>query len=138
MERFRQKQMKLDDLTQPGWEDAADFFRERDEKYWTSELSVPAVVLPQTDDDAVAPVPTTLGELMECLVIVHGISQLLQGTSQPGCCLIRLGSGKPQSNVRIPRLAAAAEPDSTRIQKVKPVDLVSFYTCISTPQLIAI
>jgi len=28
MERFRQKQMKLDELTQLGWEDAADFFRE--------------------------------------------------------------------------------------------------------------
>jgi len=30
MERFRQKQMKLDDLTELGWEDAADYFRERD------------------------------------------------------------------------------------------------------------
>ena len=30
MERFRQKPMKLDELTQPGWEDAADYFRERD------------------------------------------------------------------------------------------------------------
>jgi len=28
MERFRQKQMKLDELTQPGWEDAANSFRE--------------------------------------------------------------------------------------------------------------
>jgi hypothetical protein len=28
MARFRQKQMKLDELTQPGWEDAADYFRE--------------------------------------------------------------------------------------------------------------
>ena len=28
MESFRQKQMKLDELTQPGWEDAADFFCE--------------------------------------------------------------------------------------------------------------
>jgi len=28
MERFWQKQMKLDELTQPGWEDAADYFRE--------------------------------------------------------------------------------------------------------------
>jgi len=28
MESFRQKQMKLDELTQPGWEDAADYFRE--------------------------------------------------------------------------------------------------------------
>ena len=28
MESFRQKQMKLDEWTQPGWEDAADNFRE--------------------------------------------------------------------------------------------------------------
>jgi hypothetical protein len=28
MESFRQKQMKLDELTQPRWEDAADYFRE--------------------------------------------------------------------------------------------------------------
>jgi len=28
MERFRQKQMQFDELTQPGWEDAADYFRE--------------------------------------------------------------------------------------------------------------
>jgi len=27
MHRFRQKQMKLDELTQPGWGDAADYFR---------------------------------------------------------------------------------------------------------------
>jgi len=31
-ESFRQKQMKLDELTQPGWEDAADYFHERDRK----------------------------------------------------------------------------------------------------------
>jgi hypothetical protein len=36
MERFRQKQMKLDELTQPGWEDAADYFRERDKRYGTA------------------------------------------------------------------------------------------------------
>jgi len=28
MESFRQKQMKLDELTQPGWENAANYFRE--------------------------------------------------------------------------------------------------------------
>jgi len=44
MERFRQKQMKFQELTQPGWEDAADYFRERDTKYGTSEFRVPAVV----------------------------------------------------------------------------------------------
>jgi len=44
MESFRQKQMKLDELTEPGRKDAADYFRERDEKYGTTQLSVPAVV----------------------------------------------------------------------------------------------
>jgi len=28
MESFQQQQMKLDKLSQPGWEDAADYFRE--------------------------------------------------------------------------------------------------------------
>jgi len=28
MQSFRRKQMKLDELTQPGWEDAADYFHE--------------------------------------------------------------------------------------------------------------
>jgi len=74
MERFRQKQMKLDELTQPGLEDAADFFRERDKKYGTCELRVPAVVQPQTNDDSQAPPPTTFGELMESVDIVPGIS----------------------------------------------------------------
>jgi len=36
MERFWQKQMKIDELTQPGWEDAADYFREREKKYGTT------------------------------------------------------------------------------------------------------
>ena len=38
MESFRQKQMRLDELTQPGWGDAANDFRERDMKYRTTEL----------------------------------------------------------------------------------------------------
>jgi len=59
MERFRQKQMKLDEMTQPGWEDAANNFRERDKKYGTTELTVPAVVQPQTFDDAPEP-PTAI------------------------------------------------------------------------------
>jgi len=29
MERFQQKQMNLDESTQPGWEDAANFLHER-------------------------------------------------------------------------------------------------------------
>ena len=59
METYWQKQMKLDELTQLEWENAADYFRERDQKYGTSELRALAVVQPQTDDDAPAPPPTT-------------------------------------------------------------------------------
>jgi len=81
MESFRQKQMKLDELTQPGWEDAADYFHERDKKYCTAELRVPVVVQPQTDDDTSAPPPTPFGELIERLDIVPGIMQMPQGTS---------------------------------------------------------
>jgi hypothetical protein len=73
--------MKLNELTQPAWEDAADYFREPDRMYGTSQLRVPAVVQPQTNDDAPAPPPTTFRELMESLDIVPGISQRPQGTS---------------------------------------------------------
>jgi len=130
MERFRQKQMKLDELTQPGWEDAADYFREREEKYGTSELRVPAVVQPQTNHDTPAPLPTSFGELMESLDILPGISQRPQGTSRPGSSYIRLGLVKPQSKSSIPSGEPAAEPDSSTLLKAKPVEPVSINPCI--------
>jgi len=64
MESVRQKQMRLGELTQPGCGDAADYFRERNMKYGTTELNVPAVVMPQTDTTAASPSPTTCGEIM--------------------------------------------------------------------------
>jgi len=130
MESFRQKQLKLDELAQPGWEDAADYFRERDKKYRTAELRVPVVVQPQTDDDASAPPPTTFGELIERLDIVPGISQMPQGTSQPRRSHIRLGWVKPQSNTTISGLEPAAELDTLPLLKAKPVEPVSFYPCL--------
>jgi len=56
--------MRLDELTQPGWGDAADYFHERDMMYGTTERKVPAVVKPQTDTTAATPSPTTFGILM--------------------------------------------------------------------------
>jgi len=76
MERFQQNQMKLEKLTQPGWEDAADNFCERNKMYGKSDLRVLAVVKPQMDDDAAAPATTTFGELMEWIDIVPGIWQM--------------------------------------------------------------
>ena len=136
MVRFGQKQMKLDELTQPGWEHAADYFSERDTSYGTSDLRVPAVVKPQTDDDAAAPAPTTCGELFECLGVVPGILQMPQGTSRPGSSHIWLASGKPKSSTSISGLAPPAVIGSSLIQNAKPVELVSFDPCIQPPQLI--
>jgi len=130
MESFRQKQMKLDELTQPGWEDATDYFRERDRKCGTAVLRVPVVVQPQTDDDASAPPPTTFGELMEMLDIVPGISQMTEGTSRPGSSPIRLGSVKPESITTISGPQPAAEPNTLPLLTAKPIEPVSFYPCL--------
>jgi len=54
MERFRQKQMRLDELTQLDWRVVAEYFCKRDIKYGTTELTVQAVVRPQTDPTASA------------------------------------------------------------------------------------
>jgi hypothetical protein len=126
--------VKFDELTQPGWEDAADYVRERDKKYGTSKLRVPAVVQPQTNHDAPPHQPTTLAELIGSLDIVPRISQV---TSRPGSTHMRLGSVKPQSKSTIPSVEPAAEPDSSPLLKVKPVKPVSFYPGI-WPQLITI
>jgi len=101
LERLRQKQMKLDELTPQGWEDAADHFSERDKKYRTSALRVPAVVHQQMDDDAATAVPTRIGELLECLDIVPKILQIPQGTSRPESSHNRLGLVKPQADTSI-------------------------------------
>jgi len=127
MERFRQMLMKFDKFTQPGWEDAADYFCERDQEYGTSKLRVLAVALPQTNDDAPPHPLTTFAELMESLDIVPGI---LQGTCWRGSSHIRLSSVKPQSESSIPSSEPAAEPDSSPLLKVKPVEPVSFDPCI--------
>jgi hypothetical protein len=88
---------------------------------------VPAIVQPQTNDDALVPPPTTYGELIESLDIVPAISQKPQGTCQPGSRHIRLGSVKPKSKSTIPSGEQAAEPDSSTLLKAKPIEPVSFY-----------
>ena len=128
-ERFRQKEMKLDDLTQPGWEDAADYFGERDKQHSTSELRVPAVIQLQTDDYAAAPSETTFGELLMSLELVPGISQMPQGSSRPGSSHIRLGYVKPQSNTSIASYEPAVDRDTSPLLKAKPVEPVIFYLC---------
>jgi len=119
--------MKLDELTQPGWEDPVEYFCEGDEKYGTPTLRVPAVIQQQTDDDAATPIPTTIGELLQCLDIVPGIAQMPPGTSRPGSGHIKLGSAKPQSNTSISGLEPTADHDTSPLPMAKPVQQVNFY-----------
>jgi len=90
MESFRQKQMRLDELTQPGWGDAANNFRERDMRYGTAELMVPAVVKPQIDSTTATPSPISIGEHMQTPEIVRGRSAMPAVTSRPGSSQMRL------------------------------------------------
>ena len=87
--------MTLNELAQPGLDDAADYFRARDKKYGISELRVPAVIQRQMNDDTQARPPPTFGELMESLDIVPRIPQRPQGSSRSGSSHIRLGSVMP-------------------------------------------
>jgi hypothetical protein len=73
--------MRLDELTQQGWGDVAEYFCESDMKYGTTELKVPAVGKPQRDSTAATPSPTSFGLVMQALDIVPGQSQLLHVTS---------------------------------------------------------
>jgi len=130
MESFLQKQMMLDELSQPRWSDAANYFHERDMKYGTAELKVPAVVKPQIDTTAAKPSLTSFGEHMLALDIVHGQEQMPTVTSRPGSSQMNLGLEKPQSHKFIPVLSPDATPDSTPIQDVSPVECASFYPCI--------
>ena len=126
IQRFLQKQMKLDKFTQPGLENTADYFRERDKKYCTSALRVPALCQLQTYDIAATPVPTTIGELLGCQDIVPAISYMPHGTSRPGSSHIGLGFRNLQWHRRILDLAPSAKPDSSFSLNAKPVELVSF------------
>jgi len=129
MEKFLLKQMRFDELTQMGCENAADYIRERDKKYGTSELMVAAVNQLQMDDNAAPAAPATCGELIVCLDIFSGITQMLQGTLQPGSGHMRLCSGKLQSNRGIPGRPPSMEPDTSPLQNGKSVELISVYPC---------
>jgi hypothetical protein len=59
MESFRQYQMRLAKLMQPGCGDAINYFHGRDMNSWTAELMVLAVMKPQTHPTAATPLLTT-------------------------------------------------------------------------------
>jgi len=68
-----------------------------------------------------------MGELLECLDIVPGISQMPQGTSRPRSRHLSQVSGKLQLYTSRSDLAPAVDPNSSLSQDVKTIELVSFY-----------
>jgi hypothetical protein len=88
--------MTLDELTQPGCGDAANYFCERYMRYGTAELKVLVVVKPQIGTTTATPSPITVREHIQTPEIVRGQSAMQTVTSQPGSSQIRLGSEKPQ------------------------------------------
>jgi hypothetical protein len=130
MESFQQKDIRLDEPTQPGWRDAAEYLCERDMKYGMTELNVPAVGKPNPELTAAIPSPTTLREFMQAVDNVAGQSHMPQVTSRQGRCQMRLGLEKPQAdNLIVPPMPAAV-PDLSQIEIGKPVRPVSFYPCM--------
>jgi len=138
IERFWQMQMKLDKLTQLGWQDVAEYCLRSDEMNWSTEINVLAVVNPQTDEVAVVPAPTPFGELMEAADIVTVKLPMRQRIPRPGSSHLRLGSGRPYTNKRIVSCLLHTKLDSSPNKQKKHVGLVTLYLCIFPPELITI
>jgi hypothetical protein len=119
MESFWQWQMRFDESTQPGWRDTANDFRERDKKYGTAELQVPAVVKHQIDTTSATPSQSSVSEYIQTLDILRGQSQIQVVTSRPGSCPMGLGLKKPQLNKFIQVFSPDMASSSTLIQDAK-------------------
>jgi len=133
MESFRQKQMRLEQLSRLGWGDVADYFGERDMKYRTTELKVPAVLKPVTDSTAVTASMTTFGQHMQALDNVPGQSQMPQVTSRQGSSQMMLGSEKhPADNHTVPPMHATL-PEFSELEIAKPIPPLSISPCIWRP-----
>jgi len=63
--------MKLDQLIEPGWGDAADNIHESYLKYKTNKMNILAVINLESNSIAAVSVRTTFGELKESLSIVR-------------------------------------------------------------------
>jgi hypothetical protein len=133
MENSRQEQMRLDELTQPGWGDLDNYFRGGDMAYRTFELTVPAVGKPPRDSTAPTPSPTTIGEHMQALHIVPRRSKMPPVMSPQGSSEMRLGLEQPQADNHIVPLMPAVVPDLPQIEIAKPVPPVSYYQCVKHP-----
>jgi len=134
-ERFRQKQMKLAKLMQPGCGDAANYLREGDKTYRTTEMKVPAVVQSHREEDATCSLLMMFGEPMESLDSIPGKTQMPQVTPRQGSSPMRLGLRQPPTHQGIPSFPPTPAPDLSMIQISKHVEPVSYNPCTQRPKL---
>jgi len=130
MERYRQKQTKLNESIHPEWGDTPNYVCGRDASYGPTELMTPAVVNSQTNEIAAAPASTTFGELMESLDTGAGKLQVLQHTSRPGSGHMSIGSGKPHTTKCILSPSPNKELDLSAGKKTQPDEPITLYPCI--------
>lgn len=131
LERFRRKQMRLDEVTQPGSGDEVDYTCDCDMKYGTAELRAPGVVEPQMHYVVAVPALTTLGEVIESQDAVPRKTQMPQVASRPGSSHMRPVSRKPQSQECILSLWPDTAPNSLPIKKsnlVNPIRITPAYS----------
>jgi len=129
MESFWQMLMRLEESTQLGWGDVAEYFYGSDMKSSTAKLMVQAAIKPPTNKDVAISALTTHGELIESLGTFPGNSHLQQATSCQGSSHMRLGSGKSQSHTSLGCLPPDTIPDSLLIMKLKPLTPTNCYRC---------
>jgi len=130
MQRNKQQQMELDELTQPGLGHTPAYFGGRQMKYRLAQLKIAAVVKPRADDVGTAPAQTTIGKLIEPRDIIPRISQMPQGTSHPGSSHRMLDSEEPQFHKHRASLLPCAAPGLSPSRTVTRVGHVSFDLCI--------
>jgi hypothetical protein len=130
METFQQKQMRLHEVTQSGWGDAADYSGERDMQYRLTELIIPALSTSQTDTTAATPSPTTFGELMNAHDIIPGQSQMPQVMSWQRSHQMRLCSEKPQAVNHVGHPMSNVVRNTSQMEIAILVQPVSIYLCI--------
>jgi len=130
MESFWQKQLRVDELTQPGWGEVAHYFTQRDVMYGLTEFKVPAVVKPKTDTTAATPSPTTSGEHIQIVDIVPVKSKMPQVMSRHGSSQMRLGSVNPLPGNHIPSLMPHAVTNSSQKEIAMPVQPLSIYPSV--------
>jgi len=83
MVSLRQTEMKLGEMTWPGWGDMPNYLRESDDTYTTAQSLIPVVIQAETKKCTATSAMTIFAECIETHDTIPVQSQMPWGTSQP-------------------------------------------------------